>query len=72
MYTEWLHTKDIMYYDEVDEIYFVRISDFINYGSIKLSTAEIKIILELHSSVLKAVVASMPHETDEEHPMAFI
>jgi len=55
MYTEWLHTKDIMYYDEMDEIYFVRISDFINYGSIKLSTAEIKIILELHSSVLKAV-----------------
>lgn len=71
--TGWLHTKDIVYYDQVGEIYFVsRISDFINYGSIKLSPAEIEGILELHPSVLRAAVVPVPHETDEEHPMAFI
>ncbi|XP_020290910.1 4-coumarate--CoA ligase 1-like isoform X2 [Pseudomyrmex gracilis] len=69
----WLHTKDIVYYDKDGEIYFVsRISDFINYGSIKLSPAEIESVLELHPSVLNAAVVPVPHETDEEHPMAFV
>ncbi|XP_018350298.1 PREDICTED: uncharacterized protein LOC108753314 [Trachymyrmex septentrionalis] len=69
----WLHTKDIMYYDEEGEIYFVsRLSDFINYRSIKLSPAEIEGILEIHPSILNAAVVPIPHETDIEHPMAFI
>ncbi|XP_012221981.2 luciferin 4-monooxygenase-like [Linepithema humile] len=69
----WLHTKDIVFYDEEGEIYYVsRISDFINYISIKLSPTEIEGVLKLHPSVLKAAVISVPHETDEEHSMAFI
>ncbi|KAG5348319.1 LUCI monooxygenase, partial [Acromyrmex charruanus] len=69
----WLHTKDIMDYDEEGEIYFVsRLSDFINYRSIKLSPAEIESILEIHPSVLKAAVVPVPHETDIEQPMTFI
>ncbi|XP_011689023.1 PREDICTED: luciferin 4-monooxygenase-like [Wasmannia auropunctata] len=69
----WLHTKDIVYYDKKGEIYFVnRISDFINYKSIKLSPAEIEGVLEIHPSVFHAVVVPIPHETDVEHPMAFI
>ncbi|XP_071648741.1 luciferin 4-monooxygenase-like isoform X2 [Temnothorax longispinosus] len=69
----WLHTEDIVYYDEEGEIYFVsRNSDFINYGGIKLSPAEIEGVLETHSSVLSAVVVPVPNEMDIEHPMAFI
>ncbi|XP_077265597.1 luciferin 4-monooxygenase-like isoform X2 [Temnothorax americanus] len=69
----WLHTKDIVYYDEEGEIYFVsRNSDFINYGGIKLSPAEIEGVLETHSSVLNAVVVPVPNEMDIEHPLAFI
>ncbi|XP_014483122.1 PREDICTED: uncharacterized protein LOC106748773 [Dinoponera quadriceps] len=69
----WLHTKDIGYYDEKGEIFFVnRISDFINYKTINLSPAEIEGVLELHPSVLKAVVISVPHETDVELPLAFV
>lgn len=71
--TGWLHTKDIGYYDEKGEIFFVnRISDFINYKAIKLSPAEIERVLELHSSILKAVVVPVPHETDVELPLAFV
>lgn len=63
----------IVYYDEEDKIYYVsRISDFINYISIKLSTRKIEGVFKLQPSVLKAAVISVPHETDEEHPMAFI
>ncbi|KAL6256354.1 hypothetical protein P5V15_012471 [Pogonomyrmex californicus] len=69
----WLHTKDIGYYDEEGEIYFIsRISDFINYRSIKLSPVEVEGVLEIHPSVLHAVVVPIPHEMDVEHPMAFI
>ncbi|EFN85797.1 Luciferin 4-monooxygenase [Harpegnathos saltator] len=69
----WMHTKDIGYYDENGEIFYVnRISDIINYKSINLSPAEIEGVLELHPSVLKAVVVPVPHETDEEHPLAFV
>jgi len=69
----WLHTKDIVYYDEEGEIYFVsRISDFINYKCCKISPAEIEGILETHPSVLNAVVVPVPHVIDVEQPMAFI
>lgn len=68
-----MHTKDIVYYDEEGEIYFVnRISDFINHRSINVSPAEIEGILEIHPSVLNAVVVPVPNEMDSEHPMAFI
>jgi acyl-coenzyme A synthetase/AMP-(fatty) acid ligase len=53
--------------------YFVsRISDFINYGTIKLSTAEIEAVIEFYSLVLKVAVVSVPYETDEEHSTTFI
>ncbi|XP_028047842.2 luciferin 4-monooxygenase isoform X2 [Monomorium pharaonis] len=69
----WLHTKDIAYYDEAGEIYFIsRISDFINYNGCKISPTAIEGILEIHPSVFNAAVVPVPHETDIEHPMAFI
>lgn len=50
-----MRTKDIVYYNENDEIYFVSgISDFINYKCIKLSSVEIEGIFELHPSVFSA------------------
>jgi len=55
-------------YDDKGKIYFVRLSDFINYRSIKLSSAEIKDILEMHPSILKAAIVPVPHETDIEPP----
>jgi len=50
-------------YDDKGKIYFVKLSDFINYRSIKLSSAEIKDILEMHPSILKAAIVPVPHET---------
>lgn len=69
----WLHTNDLAYYDQDGEIFIVdRISEFVNYRGVNLPPAEIESVLESHPSVLRAAVVGMPHETDEEIPIAFV
>ncbi|KAG7204102.1 hypothetical protein KM043_001951 [Ampulex compressa] len=69
----WLHTGDLGYYDDDGEIFIIdRISEFINYRGVNLSPAEIESVLESHPSVLRAAVVGVPHDIEEEHPMAFI
>ncbi|XP_014485575.1 PREDICTED: 4-coumarate--CoA ligase 1-like isoform X2 [Dinoponera quadriceps] len=69
----WLRTGDVAYYDDDGEIFLVdRISDFIIFRSINVSPAEIETVLATHPAVLLAVVIGIPHEVDEEHPMAVI
>lgn len=61
------------YYDEDGEVYIIdRISEFINFASINVSPAEIEYILGTHPAVLNVVVIGIPHEIDEQHPMAVV
>lgn len=69
----WLCTGDLGYYDDDGELFVVgRISDFILFRSINVSPAEIEAVLQTHSAVLQAAVIGMPHEIDEQHPMAIV
>ncbi|XP_014483111.1 PREDICTED: 4-coumarate--CoA ligase 1-like [Dinoponera quadriceps] len=69
----WLHTGDVAYYDDDGEIFLVdRISDFINFRSINVSPGEIEAVLTTHPAVLLAAVIGIPHEVDEQHPMAVV
>lgn len=69
----WLRTGDLGYYDDDGELFIVgRISDFILFRSINVSPAEIETVLQSHPAVFEAMVIGMPHEIDEQHPMAIV
>ncbi|XP_018405969.1 PREDICTED: luciferin 4-monooxygenase-like [Cyphomyrmex costatus] len=69
----WLCSGDVGYYDDDGEIFIVgRISDFILFRSINVLPAEIEAVLQTHPAVFQAVVIGMPHEIDEQHPMAIV
>lgn len=69
----WLRTGDLGYYDQDGEIFLVdRLSEFINYRSIKVSPAEIEALLQSHPSVLEVGVVPVPHDIEEEHATAFV
>jgi len=69
----WLYTGDVGYYDKDGEVFLVdRISEFIAFQSINVSPAEIEYILGTHPAVLHVAVIGIPHEIDEEHPMAIV
>ncbi|XP_036140321.1 uncharacterized protein LOC105834306 [Monomorium pharaonis] len=69
----WLCTGDLGYYDDDGELFVVgRISDFILFRSINVSPAEIEAVLENHPAVLQAAVIGVPHEIDEQRPMAVV
>lgn len=69
----WLRSGDLGYYDEDGELYIVgRISDFILFRSVNVSPAEIEAVLQNHPAVFQAAVIGMPHEIDEQRPMAVV
>ncbi|KAL6256352.1 hypothetical protein P5V15_012469 [Pogonomyrmex californicus] len=69
----WLCTGDLGYYDNDGEVYIIdRISHFILFRSINISPAEIEYVLGTHPAVLHVAVIGIPHEVDEQHPMAVI
>ncbi|XP_011160096.2 luciferin 4-monooxygenase [Solenopsis invicta] len=69
----WLCCGDMGYYDEDGELFIVgRISDFILFRSINVSPAEIETVLQTHPDVFQAAVIGIPHEIDEQRPMAIV
>jgi len=69
----WLCTGDLGYYDDDGELFVVgRISDFILFRAINVSPAEIETVLRNHPAVFEAAVIGIPHEIDEQHPMAIV
>ncbi|XP_011697171.1 PREDICTED: 4-coumarate--CoA ligase 1-like, partial [Wasmannia auropunctata] len=69
----WLRSGDLGYYDDDGEIFIVgRLSDFILYRSINVSPAEIETVLQTHPKVFQAAVIGVPHEIDEQRPMAIV
>ncbi|XP_018393717.1 PREDICTED: uncharacterized protein LOC108772644 [Cyphomyrmex costatus] len=69
----WLHTGDIGYIDEDGELFIIdRIKELIKYRGYHISPGEIEGVLISHPAVLEAAVISIPHVTDDEHPLAYI
>ncbi|KAG5311844.1 4CLL7 protein, partial [Acromyrmex insinuator] len=69
----WLHTGDIGYIDEDGELFIIdRIKELIKYRGYQISPGEIEGVLISHPAVLEVAVISIPHATDDEHPLAYI
>ncbi|XP_011632279.1 4-coumarate--CoA ligase-like 7 [Pogonomyrmex barbatus] len=69
----WLHSGDIGYIDEDGELFVTdRIKELIKYKGYQVSPTEIENVLMSHPAVLEATVIGIPHELDNEHPLAFI
>jgi len=49
-----------------------RIKELIKYRGYQISPGEIEGVLISHPAVLEVAVISIPHATDDEHPLAYI
>ncbi|XP_071639667.1 uncharacterized protein [Temnothorax longispinosus] len=69
----WLHSGDIGYFDNDGELFIVdRIKELIKYRGYQISPGEIEDVLMSHPAVLEVAVIGVPHELDDEHPLAFV
>ncbi|XP_042519997.1 4-coumarate--CoA ligase 2-like [Macadamia integrifolia] len=69
----WLHTGDIGYVDEDDEIFIVdRLKELIKYKGFQVAPAELEAILVAHPKISDAAVAPMKDEVAGEVPVAFV
>jgi len=72
-FSGWLHSGDIGYIDEDGELFIIdRIKELIKYRGYQISPGEIEGVLIMHPAVLEVAVISIPHEIDDEHPLAFV
>ncbi|CAN6177293.1 unnamed protein product [Urochloa humidicola] len=69
----WLHTGDIGYVDDDDEIFIVdRLKEIIKYKGFQVPPAELEALLITHPEIKDAAVVSMKDELAGEVPVAFI
>ncbi|KAK3130979.1 hypothetical protein QOZ80_6BG0500480 [Eleusine coracana subsp. coracana] len=69
----WLHTGDIGYVDDDDEIFIVdRLKEIIKYKGFQVPPAELEALLITHPDIKDAAVVSMKDELAGEVPVAFI
>lgn len=69
----WLHTGDIGYIDDDDELFIVdRLKELIKYKGFQVAPAELEAMLIAHPNVSDAAVVSMKDEAAGEVPVAFI
>ncbi|KZV57924.1 4-coumarate--CoA ligase 2-like [Dorcoceras hygrometricum] len=69
----WLHTGDIGFIDNDDEIFIVdRLKELIKYKGFQVAPAELEALLLNHPSVSAAAVVSMQDEQAGEVPVAFV
>ncbi|XP_076649557.1 luciferin 4-monooxygenase-like [Halictus rubicundus] len=69
----WMHTGDLAYYNEEGELFIVdRIKDIIKYRGHQIVPTAIENLLQTHPAVFEVGVVSIPHPTDDEHPVAFV
>ncbi|KAF5290673.1 hypothetical protein FQR65_LT01963 [Abscondita terminalis] len=69
----WYKTGDIMYYDKDYYFYYVeRLKRMIKFRSFHVSPIMIENELMLRDDISNVCVIGVPHEVDEEHPMAII
>ncbi|KAJ4958364.1 hypothetical protein NE237_025475 [Protea cynaroides] len=69
----WLHTGDIGYIDEDDEVFIVdRLKELIKYKGFQVAPAELEALLITHPNILDAAVVSMKDDAAGEVPVAFV
>ncbi|XP_013587964.1 PREDICTED: 4-coumarate--CoA ligase 3 [Brassica oleracea var. oleracea] len=69
----WLHTGDIGYVDEADEIFIVdRLKEVIKFKGFQVPPAELEALLINHHSIADAAVVPQRDEVAGEVPVAFV
>lgn len=69
----WLHTGDIGYIDEDDELFIVdRLKELIKYKGFQVPPAELEALLLTHPQISDAAVLPMKDESAGEVPVAFV
>ncbi|OAY37062.1 4-coumarate--CoA ligase 1 [Manihot esculenta] len=69
----WLHTGDIGYIDDDDELFIVdRLKEIIKYKGFQVAPAEIEALLLAHPEISDAAVVGMKDESAGEVPVAFV
>ncbi|KAJ4748016.1 4-coumarate:CoA ligase [Rhynchospora pubera] len=69
----WLHTGDIGFVDNDEEIFIVdRLKEIIKYKGFQVPPAELEALLLTHPAVADAAVVSMKDELAGEIPVAFV
>ncbi|KAK6159104.1 hypothetical protein DH2020_006418 [Rehmannia glutinosa] len=69
----WLHTGDIGYVDDDDEVFIVdRLKELIKYKGFHVAPAELEALLIAHPSISDAAVVPMLDEAAGEVPVAFV
>uniref|UniRef100_A0A7N0RCC7 4-coumarate--CoA ligase n=1 Tax=Kalanchoe fedtschenkoi TaxID=63787 RepID=A0A7N0RCC7_KALFE len=69
----WLHTGDIGYVDDDDEVFIVdRLKELIKYKGFQVAPAELEALLINHPNIHDAAVVSMKDEAAGEVPVAFV
>ncbi|KAG9455947.1 hypothetical protein H6P81_000455 [Aristolochia fimbriata] len=69
----WLHTGDIGYVDDDDELFIVdRLKEIIKYKGFQVAPAELEALLITHPFIADAAVVSMKDELAGEVPVAFV
>ncbi|RVW21659.1 4-coumarate--CoA ligase 1 [Vitis vinifera] len=70
---KWLHTGDIGYIDDNDELFIVdRLKEIIKNRGFQVAPAELEAILIAHPNIVDAAVVPMKDEAAGEVPIAFI
>nr|AFZ78520.1 4-coumarate: CoA ligase [Populus tomentosa]APR63560.1 4-coumarate--CoA ligase family protein 3 [Populus tomentosa] len=68
----WLHTGDIGYIDDDDELFIVdRLKELIKYKGFQVAPAELEALLIAHPEISDAAVVGMKDEDAGEVPVAF-
>ncbi|XP_052211014.1 4-coumarate--CoA ligase-like 6 isoform X2 [Diospyros lotus] len=69
----WLHTGDIVYFDEEGYLYiFDRLKEMIKYKGFQIAPAELESVLVSHPDILDAAVTGNKDEKAGEVPVAFV
>ncbi|XP_008223734.1 PREDICTED: 4-coumarate--CoA ligase 2-like [Prunus mume] len=69
----WLHTGDIGYIDDDDELFIVdRLKELIKYKGFQVAPAELEAMLIAHPNISDAAVVPMKDEAAGEIPVAFV
>ncbi|XP_014235992.1 luciferin 4-monooxygenase-like [Trichogramma pretiosum] len=69
----WLHSGDIAYYKENGEVMIVeRLKEIIKCRGHQIAPCEIEHVLMRHPGVMEVAVVSIPHDSDNERPVAIV